>query len=517
MFLGALDIDLLDTLPRVVAEVQALHDAIADGDVQTAERLWREKFERWIRDLVGRLEEDFDDELWAALTRGAGAGAPPPRSPRDRRRGAHERTQLARREHQQPQGRRRGHVGRPRVAVARAPVERGELAEEVARRERRGRARRRCRRSRRRRRSRRSRARADGAGRPPRRARPRSSRAWPESRSACVSVSSANSGRSRIAHGGNGPSACTSDIDSARLCRGRAGAGTSARANQSSTHSTSSRARRVVEHAEPDRVLAVQPRRGHERLARRLQLGHRARRCARLVDRERGGSTRSRAAPGDSSSSSGVSRMRRSREQGEVERAVDRGAEGVEPERLDRQPDLQRPPAARELQAEVGEVDLALGDLGVLEVVGDDLERPPQLRALADEQRAALDRLVEPLVRVERDRVGELDPAQRRRARARSAPRSRRRPHRRAATRRARGRRRPARPAGRSRRCWSRPRRPTRTAARGPRRRRRDRLGERARRRSRRSAPAGSTRTWSGRKPSSRAARASDECAWSET
>ena len=79
-FLGALDIDLRETLPRVIAEVQALHDAIADGDVRTAERLWREKFERWIRDLVGRLGEDFDDELWAALTRGAGAGAPPPRS-----------------------------------------------------------------------------------------------------------------------------------------------------------------------------------------------------------------------------------------------------------------------------------------------------------------------------------------------------------------------------------------------------------------------------------------------------
>lgn len=72
MFLGALGIDLLRTLPRVVAEVQALHDAILARDAETADRLWREKFERWIRDLVGRLEEDFDDELWAALTRGAG-------------------------------------------------------------------------------------------------------------------------------------------------------------------------------------------------------------------------------------------------------------------------------------------------------------------------------------------------------------------------------------------------------------------------------------------------------------
>jgi DNA-binding GntR family transcriptional regulator len=70
MFLGALGLDLLATLPRVVAEVQALHAAIVARDVEAADRLWRVKFERWIRDLVGRLEEDFDDELWAALTRG---------------------------------------------------------------------------------------------------------------------------------------------------------------------------------------------------------------------------------------------------------------------------------------------------------------------------------------------------------------------------------------------------------------------------------------------------------------
>jgi DNA-binding GntR family transcriptional regulator len=56
----------------VVAEVRALHDAIAARDVPAAAQLWREKFERWIRDLVGRLGEDFDDELWVALTRGAG-------------------------------------------------------------------------------------------------------------------------------------------------------------------------------------------------------------------------------------------------------------------------------------------------------------------------------------------------------------------------------------------------------------------------------------------------------------
>jgi len=78
MFLGALDIDVLDNLERVVAEVQALHEAIVERDVLAAERLWREKFERWITDLVGRLDEDFDRDLWVALTRGADDPAPRP-------------------------------------------------------------------------------------------------------------------------------------------------------------------------------------------------------------------------------------------------------------------------------------------------------------------------------------------------------------------------------------------------------------------------------------------------------
>ena len=72
MFLGALDIDVLDNLERVIAEVQALHEAILARDVQAAGRLWREKFERWITDLVGRLDEGFDHDLWTTLTRGAG-------------------------------------------------------------------------------------------------------------------------------------------------------------------------------------------------------------------------------------------------------------------------------------------------------------------------------------------------------------------------------------------------------------------------------------------------------------
>jgi DNA-binding GntR family transcriptional regulator len=78
MFLGALAIDLLDDLDRVIAEVQALHEAILARDVHAAERLWREKFERWISGLVDRLDEDFDHDLWVALTRGAGDAAQAP-------------------------------------------------------------------------------------------------------------------------------------------------------------------------------------------------------------------------------------------------------------------------------------------------------------------------------------------------------------------------------------------------------------------------------------------------------
>ena len=71
MFVGALRIDLLDNLERVIGEVESLHEAILARDVHAAERLWCDKFERWISDLVGRLDEDFDHDLWVALTRGA--------------------------------------------------------------------------------------------------------------------------------------------------------------------------------------------------------------------------------------------------------------------------------------------------------------------------------------------------------------------------------------------------------------------------------------------------------------
>ena len=61
----------------------------------------------------------------------------------------------------------------------------------------------------------------------------------------------------------------------------------------------------------------------------------------------------------------------------------------------------------------IGEVDLRVPDGRVPEVVRHDLERASQVAPVADQQRAALERLVEPLVRIERHRVGQLDARQR--------------------------------------------------------------------------------------------------------
>ena len=70
-FLTALDIGYEDKLARILAEVEALHAAIARRDAREAERLWRVKYERWVRDLVALLPETFDEALWTALTRAA--------------------------------------------------------------------------------------------------------------------------------------------------------------------------------------------------------------------------------------------------------------------------------------------------------------------------------------------------------------------------------------------------------------------------------------------------------------
>lgn len=71
IFIGALDIRFDDKLEAMRDEVSALHEAIARHDGEVAERLWRDKFERWVRDFVSELSDEFDTDLWAALTSGA--------------------------------------------------------------------------------------------------------------------------------------------------------------------------------------------------------------------------------------------------------------------------------------------------------------------------------------------------------------------------------------------------------------------------------------------------------------
>ena len=117
---------------------------------------------------------------------------------------------------------------------------------------------------------------------------------------------------------------------------------------------------------------------------------------------------------GESSSSSGVSRTRRSAStaRSSARSIAARNASSpnvwIESQTFSaRQPRVSCSPRSEKLTS-------PLVRRRVAQVVGRDLERAPQQVPLAHQQRAALDRLVEPLVRIERDRVGRLDPAQRR-------------------------------------------------------------------------------------------------------
>jgi hypothetical protein len=62
-----------DKLPQMLDEVRALHHAIVSRDPAEAERLWRDKFERWVRDFIDQMAEGFDRELWRSLTNGVAA------------------------------------------------------------------------------------------------------------------------------------------------------------------------------------------------------------------------------------------------------------------------------------------------------------------------------------------------------------------------------------------------------------------------------------------------------------
>ena len=100
---------------------------------------------------------------------------------------------------------------------------------------------------------------------------------------------------------------------------------------------------------------------------------------------------------------------------GQVEVALDAGAESPEAEGLHGYPYLQRPEPAGQLKAPVGEVDLAFVTGGVaVEVVGMDGERSFQSDTVADQHAAAFHGLEQPFVGIEGDRVGPLDAGQHR-------------------------------------------------------------------------------------------------------
>ena len=94
---------------------------------------------------------------------------------------------------------------------------------------------------------------------------------------------------------------------------------------------------------------------------------------------------------------------------GEIEASVDGSANRPEAEVTDGEPDLDGAAHARELQSAVGHVHLARGGLGIPQVVRVDLERPAQQVGVAHQHRPAIERLIEPLVRIESHRVRELD------------------------------------------------------------------------------------------------------------
>lgn len=73
IFIATMDIRYDDKLEQMLSEVRGLHAAIVSGDHRHAEQLWREKFERWVRDFIGQMAADFDRDLWVALTTGASA------------------------------------------------------------------------------------------------------------------------------------------------------------------------------------------------------------------------------------------------------------------------------------------------------------------------------------------------------------------------------------------------------------------------------------------------------------
>ncbi len=68
MFIATLDMHYADKFSIMLEENAGLVAAIERREIRSAERVWREKFERWVRDFIERLPEEFDAATWVALT-----------------------------------------------------------------------------------------------------------------------------------------------------------------------------------------------------------------------------------------------------------------------------------------------------------------------------------------------------------------------------------------------------------------------------------------------------------------
>jgi DNA-binding GntR family transcriptional regulator len=63
IFISAKGIRYDDKVPEMLDELVALHGAIVGQRAAEAEHLWREKFERWVSDMVDQLAGGFDRDV----------------------------------------------------------------------------------------------------------------------------------------------------------------------------------------------------------------------------------------------------------------------------------------------------------------------------------------------------------------------------------------------------------------------------------------------------------------------
>src|SRR4051794_21084808 len=99
---------------------------------------------------------------------------------------------------------------------------------------------------------------------------------------------------------------------------------------------------------------------------------------------------------------------------GGADAVLDAAADRRESVDLQRHPHLERAEAARELYATVEEVDLTAATEDIGQVLRMKRERCGERARVAYEENAALVRLEEPLVRIDRDRVRALDACEQR-------------------------------------------------------------------------------------------------------